>query len=124
MNTHDRLSKVRLRDLSGNVAAISPAELNRKLENGEIVKLIEVSEPDEFRQGHINGSINVHLGSAVLVAASLYRPYEQLAVYAPKASSIAGQAAARELQKSGFQNVLVLTGGKEAWRKNGFLLVD
>src|SRR3989304_6981829 len=39
-----------------------PADLERRLKAGEKVVVIDVRDPDEFRDGHIEGSANISRG--------------------------------------------------------------
>ncbi len=124
MTSPDSLAETRLRQLNGMWAEISPEELRRKIENGEIIRLIEVSDADSFRAGHINGAIHAELRSVAGAAAQGGRCSQQLVVYTSDGDSSAARLAAASLQRAGWSNVLVLKGGKQAWRSKGYLLVD
>src|SRR2546428_13416005 len=39
-----------------------PEDLSRKLKNGETIALIDVRDPDEYRDGHIEGATNISRG--------------------------------------------------------------
>ena len=122
MQIHDLLTEKRLRHLEPMVAEINVQELKSKIDSGEIFKLVEVSNPEHFQQGHIKGAINIPLNSLELTAVQQFRKFQQIVVYSQDANSSVGAVAARLLQKSGFANVLALKGGKEAWKNAGFPL--
>jgi len=124
MNFQDMLTEKRLRDLDEMVAEISAEELKAKLEAGEIFQLIDVSEPEAFQKGHLPTAENLPLTELGQVAPARFRPFQQLVVYCAEADSSLAQVAARLLQDLGFYNVLVLKGGKEAWRQAGYELVS
>lgn len=123
MLIQDMLTEKRLHQLDGMVAEIMPAELNKKLEAGEIFEVIEISEPHDFEQAHIDGALNFQIESVVETALRRFEKFEQIVLYASKAASGVASVAAKRLQRAGFTNVLVLRGGKEAWEKEGLPLV-
>jgi rhodanese-related sulfurtransferase len=55
-------------EAKGRVGEISPDELQRALESGEDVLVIDVREPHEFAQGHLPGAVNVPRGMLELKA--------------------------------------------------------
>lgn len=122
MQVRDLLTEKRLRHLEPMVAEINVQELKSKIDGSEIFKLIEVSNPEHFQQGHIKGAINIRLNSLEQTALQQFRKFQQIVVYSQDANSSVGAVAARLLQKLGFNNALVLKGGKEAWKNAGFQL--
>ncbi|MFQ5707527.1 MAG: rhodanese-like domain-containing protein [bacterium] len=110
------LTEKRLRKLEGMVAEITLEELHSKIENGECFHLLEVSNQADFDSGHIQGAIHVSLPAVGEFATAHFKRYEQIVIYGEDAASSVGTVAARTLQGAGFSNVLVLNGGKEAWR--------
>lgn len=98
------------------VKMISPADLNRILQNQDIF-LVDVHTPE---QRHIRGT-------------DLFIPYNEVEKYAdklPKDKNTAiyvycrsgpmGNAAAKSLYGLGYRNLTNLEGGAEAWQKEGF----
>lgn len=122
MQIRDLLTEKRLRHLEEMVAEISPEALNAKIKGGEIFKLIEVSDLDDFEKGHIAGAINIPLNSLVETASSKFKKFQQIVLYGQEANSGVGTVAARKLQRAGFSNVEVLKGGKEVWQNSGLPL--
>ncbi|MCX7086619.1 MAG: rhodanese-like domain-containing protein [Methylococcales bacterium] len=98
------------------VKLITPAELNRIMQNEEIF-LVDVHTPE---QQHIKGT-------------DLYMPYNEIekykntlpsnkntAIYLYCEGGPMGNAAARSLHELGYRNLINLEGGANAWRKNKF----
>jgi len=95
---------------------ITPTELNRILQNEDIV-LVDVHTPE---QQHIKGT-------------DFFIPYNEIEKYQdklPKDKNTAiylyceggpmGEDAARSLYELGYRNLFNLEGGAKAWRKAGF----
>lgn len=122
MQIKDILTEKRLHHLEPMVAEINVQDLKSKIDAGEMFKLIEVSNPEHFQQGHIKGAINIPLNLLEQTAPQQFRKFQQIVVYSQDANSSVGAVAARILQKLGFTNVLALKGGKEAWKNAGFPL--
>ncbi|RMF58141.1 MAG: rhodanese-like domain-containing protein [Calditrichaeota bacterium] len=122
MEIRDLLTEKRLQQMGEMVAEITVAELKAKINAGEVFKLVDVSTPEDFESGHIAGAINIPLATLEETALRLFKPFQQIVVYAAETSSSLGMVAARLLQHLGFTNVLALKGGKEAWKNAGYPL--
>jgi molybdopterin/thiamine biosynthesis adenylyltransferase/rhodanese-related sulfurtransferase len=93
---------------------ISPQELARLLDEKKSLVLLDVREPEEFKESHIPGARSFPLGEL------LYRLHEftwadDIVVYGG-ADARAEQAAER-LRKFKFRRTRVLEGGFQAWRQ-------
>ena len=122
MKTRDLLTEKRLRHLEAMVSEIEIEVLQEKIEAGEIFKLIEVSRSEDFAGGHIAGAVHIPLDSIIATASRNFRKIQQIVVYCEEASSSVGTNAVRFLQGLGFSNVVLLRGGKSAWREAGLPL--
>ena len=116
MQIRDLLTEKRLHQLEEMITEISPETLKNKFHNGEIFKLIEVSEAKNFAEAHIDGAMNLTLEPLVETANQKFKKFQQIVLYTQDGNSSLGTVAARRLQKAGFHNVQVLKGGKQAWR--------
>lgn len=82
--------------------------------------LIDVREPDEYRQGHIAGSVNIPRGMLEFKISNepaLQNVTRPVIVYCKTSGRAALSAVA--LQSMGFQNVLSLAGGFDSWTAEG-----
>ena len=107
-------------------------QVKEKLDNGDMILLIDVREPNEFNAGYIPGSVNIPRGTlefkigneAFWDAAFLYLPEttEEIIVYCKKGKR--GTLAAETLKKLGYENVTYIDGGWKEWEMNYPLLYE
>ena len=122
MQIKDLLTEKRLHHLEEMVSEITVDDLKSKIKHNEIFKLVEISNPDDFSNGHIDGAINIPLDLLATAASKRFRKFQQIVIYVQEAASSVGTVAAVRLQRLGFSNVVLLRGGKEAWRNAGLSL--
>jgi rhodanese-related sulfurtransferase len=104
------------------LAWIEIDELNRRLDAGASVALIDVRGPDEFNSppGHLPGAINIplpDLPGQVAEVAALARPV----VLVCKTDRRSARAA-ETLLAAGLHDVAVLRGGTDGWHQRGLPL--
>ena len=109
--------------VSPNVTKITVEELHLLFDEGEIIVLIDVREPNEFNPGYIPGAVNIPRGLLEFNVLKdefwenqfLYPPLKTdlVVVYCKKGHR--GLLAADVLQKFGFENVRWLKEGFKAW---------
>ena len=97
-------------------------ELNRRLDGGASVALIDVRGPDEFNAppGHLPGAINIplpELSDRVAEVEALARPV----VLVCKTDRRSARAA-EMLLAAGLHDVTVLRGGTDGWHAQGLPL--
>lgn len=90
---------------------ITAKEVQQRLENGEILNLIDVREVEEVQSGHIPGITNIPLGLLEFRTHELdkTKPY----IMVCRSGGRSGQAT-QYLQSQGF-NVTNMTGGMLSW---------
>jgi len=102
------------------VKAISPQQAQQLMAGGE-VEVIDVREPHEWSEGHLEGARLVPLGEfRANPQASLRRD----GVVFVCAAGIRSDAAARIASSLGLTRVYNLTGGTRGWVRAGFTLVN
>ena len=113
-------------EAKAHIQEIEPAEL--KAEHGDQLVLIDVREPDEFAEGHIDGAVNMPRGTLefvvgrhpVLAAIAEESPAEladtKIVLYC--GSGARSALAAQSLMAMGFKNIHSLAGGVRAWRED------
>ena len=101
-----------------SVKEIAPEDLGALLAVPNTL-LIDVREPDEYREGHIARSINIPRGMLEFKISNepaLQDLKRQLIIYCKTSGRAALSVTA--LQSMGFKNVLSLAGGFDAWSSN------
>jgi len=102
-----------------SVKECSPADLHSRLTVPETL-LIDVREPDEYRQGHIAGSVNIPRGMLEFKISNepaLQNLTRSIVLYCKTSGRAALSAVA--MQSMGFDNVLSLAGGFDLWVADG-----
>lgn len=103
-----------------DVVRMSPAAVQALRGQGRAVELIDVRTPVEFREIHAQGARNVPLDT--LDPATLTRnPDATLAVICRSGSR--GQKGCEKLVAAGWQNVVNVEGGTQAWEAAGLPVV-
>lgn len=95
---------------------IRPTELKAWLDDPSREKpmLLDVREPWEFERCHIDGAVSMPMNSIPARAQELPRDREVVAICHHGVRSF---HVARFLEHNGFQNIINLTGGVDAWAK-------
>lgn len=99
-----------------DLAAITRDELKVRIGRGGDFKLVETLPPEQFREGHLPGAINLPPDQVLTLAPRLL-PDKQAEVitYCASRTCHASADAARELIKLGYTNVRHYAGGKADW---------
>jgi molybdopterin/thiamine biosynthesis adenylyltransferase/rhodanese-related sulfurtransferase len=99
-----------------------PADLQRRLASGEPVVVIDVRDPDEYRDGHLEAAANIsrgflefRIGTAVTDAGTPIVLYCQ--------TGLRSMLAAKALKELGYQTVINLQGGFQKWAQSGLPVV-
>ena len=95
------------------VAQISPRELFQSLENGQLVRLVDVRQPWENQLATLPGSLLIPLNELPERAKEIARDQSVVVVFCHH--GIRSLSAAGYLQRLGFINVKSLAGGIDAW---------
>ena len=99
-----------------SVAQITPYELNEWLDEGRDVLVVDVREPFEWREGHVEGAMHLPMLEAA-------KRLGELPADRPKAVMCAGglrsSSVISVLERHGLKNCVNVTGGMTAWVKAG-----
>ncbi len=99
-----------------------PAELKKRLDAGEPVVVVDVRDPDEYRDGHIEGSANISRGFLEFrIGTVASEPSTPIVLYCQ--TGLRSVLAARQLKELGYEHVVNLQGGFQKWAQSGLPVV-
>lgn len=95
---------------------ISPMLTVTKLNTGHPI-VLDVREPSEYSKGHITDAINIPVANikAQVNKIDLYKKDDVIVVCHTGTRSA---PACTTLQKLGFENIFLMTGGMQSWEEN------
>lgn len=102
-----------------SVTECSPAEVHDRMTSANAL-LIDVREPDEYRQGHVASAVNIPRGMLefrISMEPTLQNLARPIILYCKNSGRSALSAIA--MQSMGFTNVVSMAGGFEAWTADG-----
>ncbi len=95
-----------------------PNDLHRRLTAGEPVVVIDVRDPDEYRDGHIEVANNISRGFLEFrIGSAVGDPSTPVVLYCQ--TGLRSMLAAKALHDLGYQNVVNLQGGYQKWAQSG-----
>jgi phage shock protein E len=97
---------------------ISSAELAAQIKSGTAPLILDVRTPDEYRSGHIPGSVNIPIDQLPARLAEIrIAKADEVVVHC----EVGGRAAKAEaiLARAGYGQVVDLDGHMKAWRESG-----
>jgi sulfur-carrier protein adenylyltransferase/sulfurtransferase len=99
-----------------------PEDLARRLESDTPPVVIDVRDPDEYRDGHIEAATNISRGFLEFrVGTAVSDPAAPVVLYCQ--TGLRSVLAAKALKELGYQNVINLQGGYQKWAQSGFPVV-
>jgi molybdopterin/thiamine biosynthesis adenylyltransferase/rhodanese-related sulfurtransferase len=114
--------KTLLAEARAAVPEQGPLDVQRRLAAGEPIVLIDVRDPDEYRDGYIEPATNVSRGFLEFRIGSVAGdPQTPLVLYCQ--SGLRSMLAARALKDLGYANVVSLQGGYQKWVQSGLPVV-
>jgi rhodanese-related sulfurtransferase len=102
-----------LRNRNENLAAVSPQDLVRLMNQGATV--IDLRPAEEYANGHVSGAKQMS-GEQILKAGDTLKKQKEKVVVVYDDSGSLGPAAVRQLTAQGFTKAFNLRGGISAWR--------
>jgi molybdopterin/thiamine biosynthesis adenylyltransferase/rhodanese-related sulfurtransferase len=115
-----------LKDMLAEARAVvpeeGPEEVSRRLARREPIALLDVRDPDEHRDGHIEGSTHISRGFLEFrVGTAVPDPTTPVVVYCQ--TGLRSMLAAKALTDLGYATVINLKGGYQRWAQAGFPVV-
>ena len=115
-----------LKDMLGEARSVipeeGPADLMRRLQAGEPVTVIDVRDPDEYREGHIEAAANISRGFLEFrIASAVSDPASPVVFYCQ--TGLRSMLAAKSLRELGYSNIINLQGGYQKWLQTGLPVV-
>ena len=99
-----------------------PADVKKRLDAGEPVVVVDVRDPDEYRDGHIEPAANISRGFLEFrIGTVAADPQTPLVLYCQ--TGLRSMLAARQLKELGYENVVNLQGGFQKWAQSGLPVV-
>jgi molybdopterin/thiamine biosynthesis adenylyltransferase/rhodanese-related sulfurtransferase len=99
-----------------------PDQLAKRLAASEPVAVIDVRDPDEYRDGHIEAATNISRGFLEFrIGGTVSDPKTPVVLYCQ--TGLRSVLAARQLKELGYENVINLQGGYAKWAQSGLPVV-
>src|SRR2546429_1335749 len=99
-----------------------PEDLQRRLTSATPPVVIDVRDPDEYRDGHIEAATNISRGFLEFrIAGAVSDPSTPLVLYCQ--TGLRSVLAAKQLKELGYQTVINLQGGYQKWAQTGLPVV-
>jgi adenylyltransferase/sulfurtransferase len=100
------------------IPEVSIDEVKNRVERGENWTLLDVREREEYREGHLEGSISLPRGFLEMrVEETVADKTKPIIAYC--AGGVRSLIAARTLKEMGYENVVSMSGGYTAWKNAG-----
>jgi sulfur-carrier protein adenylyltransferase/sulfurtransferase len=107
-----------------DVPELSAQQVNDLLSNnGKSHVILDVRESDEWRQGHLAGAVPLPRGFLEIKVETAI-PDKNTPIIAYCAGGVRSLLAGKMLKEMGYQNVISMTGGYNAWKNGGFKWVQ
>src|SRR5436309_12421955 len=111
-----------LKDMLDEAGQVGPeegrAEVAKRLPAGEKMAVIDVRDPDEFRDGHLEAATNISRGFLEFrVGTAVSEPSTPIVLYCQ--TGLRSMLAAKALKDLGYPTVINLQGGYQKWVQSG-----
>src|SRR3990170_258004 len=99
-----------------------PADLERRLKSGDPVVVIDVRDPDEYRDGHVEAATNISRGFLEFrIGTAVSDPSTPIVLYCQ--TGLRSVLATKALRELGYTTVINLQGGYQKWVQAGLPVV-
>ncbi len=111
-----------LKEIKEQIKEVTIEQVNEMLSNGDRVVLLDVREKDEWREGYIEGAVNVTRGMLEMqVEKSLTDKSAKVICYC--AGGVRSAFTAKVMMELGYEDVASMAGGFNAWKQAGYNFV-
>ncbi len=101
------------------VPEVTIDDVKAQMENGARPTLLDVREREEYREGHLEGSVPLPRGFLEMRIEEAV-PDKSAPIVAYCAGGVRSLIAARTLKEMGYENVTSMSGGYTAWKNAGY----
>ena len=101
------------------VPEVTIDDVKARMENGVRPALLDVREREEYREGHLEGSVPLPRGFLEMRVEETV-PDKSTPIVAYCAGGVRSLIAARTLKEMGYENVTSMSGGYTAWKNAGY----
>jgi len=98
------------------VPEVSVEEVRERLDRQEPIVLVDVRDPDEYREGYIDPAVNISRGFLEFKIQDIY-PDSSTPLVLYCLSGLRSILAAKALRELGYENVASLAGGVRRWKE-------
>ena len=102
-----------------SIPEVTIDEVQAQMENGARSTLLDVREREEYREGHLEGSVPLPRGFLEMRIEEAV-PDKGTPIVAYCAGGVRSLIAARTLKEMGYENVTSMSGGYTAWKNAGY----
>jgi rhodanese-related sulfurtransferase len=106
-----------------SITTISPKQLHEAVQAGQVVELIDVRTPVEFREVHVTFARNVPLDQLDAATIAAGRKGSSQPLYVICRSGSRAKQACEKVASAGYTNVVNVEGGTQAWDQAGLPVV-
>ena len=110
-----------INDAKSRIREIEVPSAAAAIEAGD-VSIVDVREPDEFRQGHVEGAFNIPRGVAEMGIPQMI-PDARTRIICYCAGGNRSALVADNLRQMGYENIESMIGGFQAWARAGCKVV-
>src|SRR5919108_2365229 len=119
---HMKTLKEMLADARQVIPEEGPTEVQRRLAAREPLVMIDVRDPDGYRDGHIEAASNISRGFLEFrIGGAASDPSTPIVLYCQ--TGLRSVLAAKQLKELGYQTVINLAGGYQKWAQTGLPVV-
>ncbi|MGO9013385.1 MAG: rhodanese-like domain-containing protein [Dissulfurispiraceae bacterium] len=111
-----------VKEAKASIAEVSIDNVKKMIESKENIMLLDVTDKQEFEQGHLPGAINISRGTLEFKAATII-PDKNAKIIVYCGTDRRSPLATKTLNDLGYKSAVNMTGGLKAWKEAGYPVV-